>query len=242
MDDYLEDSIHPDSGLDFENWLDSTARNLLQKLGCHCSPVLPAFFQPWLGRNRGDLKKKAPTLHPRGNRQRGELNASQESDSLRNAAKLAGANFLRVFGPKVRSDSLPAVLDHLALEILAPKTWLEECWGASQTLQAIAAHFPGLWGENLALRLARFWHANPSATVAWFQGGQRIWTCRGGCKSYRTPLSDLEMAAWTGTREYSRPVHLREPAEEAHGFPFHSGFPKGEVVVHFQNGFPVQIN
>lgn len=237
MEDYLEDCIHPDGGSGWENWQESIARKLLQKLGCNGPPIHSGYFKPWLNRETSAREKKPQKSTPRVGTNHRSVPVFPESDLFRKAARLVSANFLKMFGPPIRPDHLPEVLDQLSLEIMAPKSWLETCWTTTHDLKAITADFPCLSGENLAIRLARFWNTNQAVTVGWFQGGQRIWTSRGGEKGYGSPIPGLEMAAWSGTREYSRPVILREPGEEAYGIPFHQGFPKGEVIVHWRNGF-----
>ena len=239
MADYLEDSFHPESGTDCEGWQDFTARKLLQELGCQGPPIHFGYFQRWLALQSGGCAIQTPLSRtPR----QSSKPVFQESERFQKAAKVVAAKYLKKLGPTIRTDCFSEVVDQLAFEIMAPKTWLESCWTASHELASVAENFPCLAGETMALRLGRFWKSSPWVSVGWFQGGHRVWSLRGGKKDYQSKPSGLEKAVGANTREYSRPVILRESGEEAQGIPFHQGFPKGEVVVHWGGEFRDQTD
>jgi hypothetical protein len=210
-------------------WLGDAVLECLKQLGCDSPPVLPEYF----------LFSPSQEVTRRNGVKSSHHSASgtERSVSAHHAAKIAANDYLRRNGLGLAQETRQVLLDRFSTELLAPTPWLAGVWKNKAPLVEIARLFPCLQGENLALRLAQFWSTTPGVATSWFQGGQRIWSSEGGCKACGIPPSDLEVAAWTSSREYSRPVVLREHGQEIHAAPFHDGFPKGEVLVHFPSGF-----
>jgi hypothetical protein len=220
-----------DSPVDFGDpqWLGDAVLECLKQLGCDSPPVLPEYFL--FSPSQEVTRRNGVKIgHPRASGTEGAFSAHH-------GAKIAANDYLRRNGMGWAQGGFQALLDRFSTELLAPTPWLAGVWKNKAPLVEIARLFPCLQGENLALRLAQFWSTTPGVATSWFQGGQRIWSSQGGYKAFGIPPSDLEAAAWTSSREYSRPVVLREHGQEIHAAPFHDGFPKGEVLVHFPSGF-----
>lgn len=216
------------SGEDLQ-WLGEAALECLKQLRCYSPPILPEYF-PISANQQVTRRSRVKTGQLKGQGPLGTVSAFH-------AAKIAASDFFRRKGIGLADGNHLALLDSFSMELLAPTTWLAEIWKNKNPLIETTRLFPCLQGENLALRLARYWSNSPDVVTSWFQGGQRIWSSQGGAKACGMSPNDLEVAAWTFSRDYSRPVLLREHGQEIHGVPFHDGFPKGEVLVLFPSGF-----